>query len=62
MRKSDVYLAARLMIEHFGPEAPAQAATNIELMLARGDEEGADKWRFVWQAIAEIQSAEPVEH
>jgi hypothetical protein len=62
MEASDIYLAARLLIEHFGPEASAQAATNVDLLIARGDVEAAEKWQRVLRAIAEIQAAKRTTH
>jgi hypothetical protein len=52
---SDIHLAARLLIEHYGPDAAQQAAATLDALLHRGDAESAAAWRRVIQVILEIQ-------
>jgi hypothetical protein len=55
MDREDVYLAARLLIEHYGADASLQAKQNVEALVARGDMESAMAWNRVLRAIQEIQ-------
>jgi hypothetical protein len=57
MYHEDIHLAARLLIEHFGPNAAQQAAANLEVLLHRGDAESAAAWRRVLQVILAIQGS-----
>lgn len=54
----DIYRAATLLIDRHGAEALNEAARLIDVMLARGDEEGRLVWGRIKQAIADLQ-AEP---
>jgi hypothetical protein len=55
MDRKNVYLAARLLIDHYGADAPSQAKQNVEALVARGDMESAMAWNRVLRAILEIQ-------
>ena len=55
MDREDIYLAAQLLVEQYGPSATAQAKENVDAFLARGDVESAMGWKRVLRAILELQ-------
>jgi hypothetical protein len=57
MHQKDIHLAAKLLIEHYGPNAAQQAAATLDALLHRGDAESAAAWRRVLQVILAIQDS-----
>jgi len=58
MNEKDVYRSAKLLIDQYGADAPVHAAMRADVMLARGDMDGAAVWRRIATAILAIQSTE----
>jgi len=56
MDDRDVYCSAKLLIDQYGVDVAVRAAMRVNLMLARGDMEGAAVWKRIVRAIAEVQS------
>jgi hypothetical protein len=57
MHHKDIHLAAKLLIEHYGPNAAQQAAATLDALQRRDDAESAAGWRRVLQMILEIQGS-----
>jgi hypothetical protein len=55
----NVYMAANLLVQQHGKEAPLFAAMNMESLAERGDQTGRALWLRVLDAIKEIQAREP---
>jgi hypothetical protein len=54
----DVYRSAKWLTDQYDAGAPVHAAMRADVMLARGDMDGAAVWRRIATAILAIQSTE----
>jgi hypothetical protein len=52
---SDIYRAAKLVIERHGEDAPLYAAARTAVLAGEGDVEGAAVWRQITAAVEELQ-------
>jgi hypothetical protein len=57
--ESDVLLAARLMIQHYGHDAATEAARRSDSDLASGDRKGSATWKRIMAAIEKLQAEKP---
>lgn len=53
----DIYRAAKLLIDHHGTKAPAEAARLAAEQIAVGDVQGHATWRRVAAAVEELLDA-----
>jgi hypothetical protein len=51
----EVFKAARLIVDRHGARAADYARSRIEELAAEGDEIGAEAWRQIAAAVAEVQ-------
>jgi hypothetical protein len=56
---SDVLLAARSMIQHYGRDAAMEAARRADNELARGDRKTSATWKRIMTAIEKLQAEKP---
>jgi hypothetical protein len=54
---SDIYRAAKLVIERHGEDAPLYAAARTAVLAGAGDDEDAAIWRQITAAVEELQRA-----
>jgi hypothetical protein len=55
----DIWRAAHLLFREHGEDAPVQAATRADALLARGDLDGYATWRRVVRAVEELRATAP---
>ena len=51
----DIFRAAKLLIDQHGDDAPIRAAQRADVLLEEGDLDGALVWRWILDAIDELQ-------
>jgi hypothetical protein len=51
----EVFKAARLIVDRHGARAADYAQDQIDQLTAQGDEIGAEAWRQIAAAVAEVQ-------
>jgi len=59
IRKSDISLAARIMIREYSEEALAMSEAKANKYWDAGDDEGAATWIRIARAIEELQKVRP---
>jgi hypothetical protein len=57
--ESDVLLAARSMIQHYGRDAAMEAARRGDNDLARGGRKSSATWKRIMTAIEKLQAEMP---
>ena len=55
----DIWRAAKVLIDRYGDEAPAEAMKRADNMEAIGDEVGTAVWRRIRQYVCELQRTRP---
>jgi hypothetical protein len=56
----DIYRAAKVLIQQYGPEeAPMMAASRCDALLDLGDVEGQRVWKGILRAVEELATTEP---
>jgi hypothetical protein len=55
----DIWRAANLMIKRYGGKALEESSARIDELTAAGDHEGADTWRRISAAIAQLANDTP---
>ena len=56
---TDLWLAARLLVDRYGDRAGAEAITRADKMREIGDEEGIVVWRRILHYVRELQTTKP---
>ena len=52
---TDIFRAAKLLIDQHGEDAPLRAAQRADELLEEGDVDGVAVWRRILEAIDELQ-------
>ena len=55
----DIWRAATLMLKRYGDKALEQRDQRIDELTAAGDHDGADTWRRITAAVAELANTTP---
>jgi hypothetical protein len=55
----DIWRAANLMLKRYGDKALDESSTRIEELTAAGDHDGADTWRRITAAVAQLANNTP---
>ena len=55
----DIWRAANLMLKRYGDTALGESSTRIEELTAAGDHDGADTWRRITAAVAQLANNTP---
>ena len=55
----DIWRAANLMLKRYGDKALEESSTRIEELTAAGDHDGADTWRRITAALAQLANNTP---
>ena len=55
----DIWRAATLMLKHYGDKVLEESNTRVEELTAVGDHDGADTWRRISAAVANLANNTP---
>lgn len=59
MTRGDIERAANFLLDKYGQRSAAEAAENLEWMLAHDDMEGAAYWRRVMSVLRDASAPRP---
>ena len=55
----DIWRAANLMVKRHGDKALEESSTRVDELTAAGDHDGADTWRRISAAVAQLANNTP---
>ena len=55
----DIWRAANLMVKRYGDKALEESSTRVDELTAAGDHDGADTWRRISAAVAQLANNTP---
>jgi hypothetical protein len=55
----EIWRAANLLIERYGPDAAVMAAHRADELLALGDADGCAIWKRILEAVADLSRTKP---
>jgi hypothetical protein len=55
----DIWRAANLMVKRYGDKALEESSTRVDELTAVGDRDGADTWRRISAAVAQLANNTP---
>jgi hypothetical protein len=55
----DIWRAANLMVKRYGDKALEESSTRVDELTATGDHDGADTWRRIFAAVAQLANNTP---
>jgi hypothetical protein len=55
----DIWRAANLMVKRYGDKALEESSTRVDELTAAGDHDGADTWRRISAAVAQLANRTP---
>jgi hypothetical protein len=55
----DIWRAANLMVKRYGYKALEESSTRVDELTTAGDHDGADVWRRITAAVAQLANTVP---